>query len=88
MVTVGRIVFIYPGTHSDPDLRANGNPGPVPAIVTRVWANECINVTAFPDSIADVSGIVRLNSVFQRTPSEAEMDAVLPNATWDWPPRA
>ena len=86
MVTVGRIVHLYPGASAwaREKICTNGNPGPVPAIVTRVWNEDCINVTAFPDNAPPVL----LTSVFKRTPAEAERAAALPNLSWDLPPRA
>ena len=85
-ITVGRIVHLHPGTSAWAleKIGTNGNVGPVPAIVTRVWSESCINVTAFPDNAAPVL----LTSVVKRTPAEAEQAAALGNMTWDWPERA
>lgn len=48
---VGQSIQLIPSTDptQDENLKANGNSGPVAAIVTRVWTNDVVNLIAFPD---------------------------------------
>ena len=48
---VGDIVNYIPSSDQDYDKHARNNHAEViPAIVTAVWSEECINITAFPDA--------------------------------------
>lgn len=57
---VGEIVLFYP-KEDDRVARANNNDGPIPAIVTRVWSNLCVNLKIVPDSgpMQDRTSVVR-----------------------------
>lgn len=49
VVKVGTIVQFFPYLE-DTDARSNNNnDSPIPAIVTRVWSADCVNLTIFPD---------------------------------------
>jgi len=57
---VGEIVRFI----SNPDdkvAKANNNDGPIPAIVTRVWSNVCVNLKIVPDCgpMQDRTSVVR-----------------------------
>lgn len=54
-----------------------GNAATVPAIVTRVWSEECVNLTAFPSDGAPVC--------FSSVPLKNENNAA--GYHWEWPPR-
>lgn len=73
--SVGRIVHFFPYLH-DGEARNNGNPGPVAAMITRVWNPTCVNITVFPDFHQPILH----TSVQQRTAENAE-------GVWDWPAR-
>lgn len=63
--TIGRIVHYYVGNEAEP----------LPAIITRVWSNECVNLHVFSDHGDDTLE----TSVPQRVTSTSW--------GWDWPPR-
>lgn len=68
--TVGRIVHYFP------DSDANT---PVPAIVTRVWSDDCVNLHVFTDGTADRVP----NKIPTSVPRRAEGET---RGRWDWPP--
>lgn len=57
---IGDIVIYIPSPEQDYDKHARNNYAKeVPAIVTAVWSEECINITVFPDApygVPDESG--------------------------------
>lgn len=72
--SVGRIVLVRGGSVSGLDMNRDR-----PAIVTRVWGQNCINVSVFGDAEPDV----KLTSV-----SYADLgpDEHTEYATWRWMP--
>lgn len=77
--TVGRIVHFYPN-EADYTARSNGvKPGePLAAIITRVWNEDGVNLTIFPDAAAPLSR----TSVVRRGVAHEN------SSSWDWPPRS
>lgn len=75
--TIGRIVHFRP---ADGDTAARNNYSDsaaeviLPAIITRVWSDTCVNLTIFPDNAAPFT---RTSVTF----GEAKFG-------WEWPPRA
>jgi hypothetical protein len=51
--TVGRIVLYRPGSFDPPELQHN-LPEVLPAIITRVWSDTCVNLKVFTDGSAAV----------------------------------
>jgi len=50
-----------------------------PAIITRVWSNECVNLTVFPDTQLPIS----YTSVLQNE----SLTEGWQSCAWRWPPR-
>lgn len=71
--TVGRVVIFM---QSERELPTNGT-REHPAIITRVWTDDCINLKVFFDAgeTANVTSVQR-----RGVAPEDEM-------SWDWPPR-
>lgn len=72
--SVGRIVHVY-----HPDVKDNGASF-APAIITRVWSDDCINVTAFPDC-----GTQKILTSLLPYHFGNEVDGE--KVGWAWPPR-
>lgn len=87
--TVGRIVHFYTRA---PQAQSNGaGIGPYPAIVTRVWGNEYINLTVFPDFGAPrFEGSVEepKPDVVYKDPSTGVETVQQQGRWWVWPPTA
>jgi hypothetical protein len=73
--TVGRIVNYWPGTDTEAGSNSNAA-GPVPAIITRVWSEVCVNLTIFPDFSLP---ICRTSVLLAELPQQS--------ARWSWPER-
>ena len=60
MPFVGEVVLFTPNP-SDGVAKANKNDDAIPAIVTRVWSNVCVNLKIFPDCgpVQDRTSVVR-----------------------------
>lgn len=60
---VGELVLFTPN-HDDRVAKANNNDGPIPAIVTRVWSNVCVNLKIIPDCgpVQDRTSVVRIDA--------------------------
>lgn len=55
-VKIGDTVKYYPSTDQEYDKYArNNNATVVPALVTAVWSEECVNLTVFPDAPYEVN---------------------------------
>lgn len=75
--TIGRIV-IY--TQPADEMQRNGC-RTHPAIITRVWSEDCVNLTVFLDD-----GFVgHVTSVLKGSSYDAENRTQC--ASWEWPPR-
>lgn len=59
-VAVGDVVLYTPPV-TDKTAFSNGHPGPIAAIVTRVWINETVNLKIVPDCgpVEDRSSVVK-----------------------------
>lgn len=77
--SVGRVVHYFPPLE-DREARANGNDGPLAAIITRVWSDTGVNLTVFPDFAFPIAR----SSVFKRSPGATGPS---PSGDWDWPER-
>lgn len=78
--TIGRIVHFHPADFDTEARNDHEGTGPVvvPAIITRVWTDDLVNLTVFPDNGPPIvrSSVHRLAST--RTNPYG----------WEWPPRA
>lgn len=78
--SVGRIVFFYP---AEGDKLLNLNSAAChPAIITRVWTDEMVNLTVLPD------GEIEGQSSFRRTSVRLDSNDTSKSAHWSWPPRS
>lgn len=73
-VAVGRIVLFYPG-QGDCELFERNGAECHPAMITRVWNDEMVNLIVFPDSGTPVP----------RTSVSFGEPAVSAHSTWRWP---
>lgn len=80
--TIGRIVHVL-------GIPAESNGSTVaPAVVTRVWSNDLLNVTVFPDAAAPVPATsVRLFDN-ENDARAASTEREYPQTVAFWPPRA
>lgn len=72
--TVGRIVHYWPGANPHGDKRQ-----PLPAIITHVWSDDCVNLAVFNDA----SYPEPAPPVFLETSVCRAVEGAL---RWDWPP--
>lgn len=77
--TVGRIVLFHLGPNHGLPL----NVSPLPAIITRVWSDDMINVVVFPDGYgqAQLAGVT--SARYADTKDEQDRQSY----SWSWPPR-
>lgn len=84
---IGDIVLYYQGDYEAPEGYKKGATGPGtngtrfhPAIITRVWTDDCVNLLVFLDA---VSVVVRTNMV--RLPDEVFAEGLdCTNSGWRW----
>ena len=71
--SVGRVVHYYT---ANPSEQSNGaGEGPYPAIITRVWSPDCVNLKVLPDC----------GPVFDTTSVQTKLSSS--SRYWEWPPR-
>ncbi len=81
-ISVGRVV------HVPMDAESNNGIPYAAGIVTRVWGDDTINVTVWPDT--ETSGLIRRTSatyVDQLPERFTDRQTSTQNNVWTWPPR-
>lgn len=85
--TIGRIVHYYEGDFepSTGSATASGTNGTRwhPAIITRVWTDDCVNLIIFFDATSP-----QVRTSMNRLPDEVFADGMhCTNSGWRWPPK-
>jgi hypothetical protein len=85
--TVGRIVHYWPARATG----SGGNDQPLPAIITHVWSEECVNLNIFDDGSFKIGSPMRDDTTVLRTSVRLLPEGrpvVEGEECCQWPPRA
>lgn len=85
--TLGRIVLFTFATPFDSDWSGrDGQGAQVPAIITAVWSDTCVNLTVFVDGYLGV--LAQSTIVLKTEQNQKNINYDEPNAAfWEWPTR-
>jgi hypothetical protein len=73
--SIGRIVHYHPFAEGEPGIPFTGEAPPCPAIITKVFSEDCVNLTIF-----GVESVPLLRTSVLRGGPAAQ-------GSWSWPPR-